>query len=74
MHVDGERGRGRAIGEPALLAAHLGERQAVAAQFLRHGDLQISRRAQRLEVLGEEAVFAIVSGRALAAVLDQCFR
>ena len=62
VHVDAERRSGRVIGEPALLAAHLGEVQAAAAQFLRHRHRQIAGAPQVVEVLLEEAVLAVVDG------------
>ena len=71
VHVDRQRGRRGAVGEPLLLVAHLGHGQAEAAEVPRHQHIQVAGGAERLEVLSEESVLAVVAGGAFAAGLDQ---
>jgi hypothetical protein len=71
VHVD-RQGRGRrAVGESALLAADLGQREAVAAELRWHRGHQIAGRTQLLEVFLEEAVLPVVRRCALAASVDE---
>ena len=70
VHVHGQRGGVRVVGEPALLAHALREGQAPPSQVARHGDGEIPRPAQLVEVLLEEPVLAVVAGRALAEALE----
>ena len=72
VHVDRHRGCRGAVGEPRLLFAHLGHRQARAAEVARHQHVQVAGGAERLEVFGEKSILAIVDGGAFAAGLDQC--
>jgi hypothetical protein len=67
VHVDGERRRRGVVREPPLLARHLRERHPAAAELARHGEEQVARVAQVLEVLGEERVLLVVARRALVA-------
>ncbi|MQA90993.1 MAG: protein kinase, partial [Gemmatimonas sp.] len=67
MHVDPECGRRGKVGEPALLSADLRQGVAAPAQLLGHGDREVVGVAQRLEVLVEKAVLAVVGGRASGA-------
>ena len=61
VHVDGERRGRRVVRETPLFADDLGQRQAESAQLLRHGEAQVARLAQLLEVLGKEAVLLVVA-------------
>ena len=65
VHVDGQGRRGGVVGEPAGLTRGLGQRHAQAAVLARDGHFQVAGLAQVLEVLAEEAVLAVVHGRAL---------
>ena len=62
---------GRAVGQPALFLADLGQTEPASAKLGRHGQLQVAGEPQLLEVLGEEAVLAVVGRRALAEGLQQ---
>jgi hypothetical protein len=63
VHVDGNRGCRRVVRQAPLFAAHLGQGQAPTAELVWNRHAQITRRAQLLEVLIEEAVVAIVAWR-----------
>ena len=66
VHVDAERGGRRVAGQPARFTRDVRQREAEAAEFLRHGHLQIAGRFQFVEVFLAELVVAIVA-RAHAA-------
>jgi hypothetical protein len=70
VHVHGERRGVRVGGEPTLLVHALREGQTPPSQFTRHGDGEIPRPAQLVEVLLEEPVLAVVPGRALVEALE----
>ena len=59
------------VGEAALLARHLRQGLAEAAQLGRHRQAQVAGVAQLLEVLGEEAVLRIVFRGPLGAAAEQ---
>ena len=70
VHVDAQRGRGRVLGQPPRLARDLGEREAVSAEFLRHGHLEIAGRLELVEIFLTEAIVAVVARRSLAALVQ----
>ena len=74
VHVDAQRGGGRVPGEPPRLARDLGEREAVSAEFLGHGHLEIPGGFQFVEVFLTEAIVAVVARRSLAALVQQGLR
>ena len=71
VHVGRQGGGRRAVGQAALLAADLGQRHPEPAELARDRHLQVAGLLQLLEVLGEEAVLAVVGGGALATARDQ---
>ena len=60
VHVDGQRGGGGVVAEPAGEPRVLVEADAAAAQLGRDGDVEVARRLELGEVLVEEAVLAVV--------------
>ena len=74
MHIDAERRGRRVIGQPALLAAALGERKTTAAELGRHVHGQVARSLQVSEILGKESVFAVINRAPLGKPGEQVVR
>ena len=60
MHVDAQCGRGRVVGQTALLAAHSGQAQTGAAKLRGERQIQVTSRSEFFKVLIEKPVFAII--------------
>ncbi|WP_395346513.1 hypothetical protein [Variovorax sp. UC122_21] len=73
VHVDGQRGGRREVGQPRLLAQHRGQVEPESAERLGHPELQVVGAPQVLEVLVEEAALAVVAGRARADAFENGF-
>ena len=71
VHVDAEGGGWRVSGQPARFAARFGQRQAVPAEFLRQGHLQVAGGLQFVEVFLAESVVTVVAGGTSAAAFEQ---
>ena len=70
VHVDGDGGGGRVVGELALELHHLGEVETSAAVLLRQCGAEVAGPAQLFEVLVEEAVLAVIDGRPFVEALE----
>jgi hypothetical protein len=71
VQVDAEGGGWRVGSQPARFAARLGQRQAVPAEFLRQGHLQVAGGLQFVEVFLAESVVTVVAGGTSPAAFEQ---